>query len=59
MLMTATNQFTKRNTIQFYIDSILFKDVNYWDLEIKFPKQKDTLIRFSKTYYPYIQRRKS
>jgi hypothetical protein len=41
----------KKDTIPFYIDSLLFNEVNYWDLEVKRIESEDTIIRITNTLY--------
>jgi len=45
--------YIKSDTIPFYIDSILFNEIKYWDLEIKRFEQADTIIRITKVFYLY------
>jgi hypothetical protein len=42
------------DTVPFYIDSALFKEIRYWDAGIKFPGQKDRMIRITNSYYPFV-----
>ena len=43
----------KSDSILFYIDSKLFKEVKFWDLEIKRFQKEDTIIRITNTFYSF------
>jgi hypothetical protein len=46
-------QANENDTIPFYIDSALFKEIKYWDLAIQRLDKKDTTIRISNSFYPF------
>ncbi len=47
-------QTNENDTIPFYIDSILFKEIKYWDLKIQRLHKNDTTIRISNAFYPFF-----
>lgn len=47
------NEYLGTDTIPFHIDSLLFNETRYWDLEIKNFNKGDTLIRITNTFYAY------